>query len=109
MLRAYFVQEFDEPEGLAVIAETVREAKQIAYPSGDFSCEWIDMRVRWMRNANIDGLEKGIIRDCLDALRREIYAFIEAGHYPCDNCGCKGELHGYKGKALCSKCYEEAV
>lgn len=105
MLRAYIVQEFDDPEGLAVIAETAKEAKKLAFGTGDFPCEWIELRVQWIREANVEGLQKGVMSDCLDALRRGIFSFVE--DHPCDKCGHIGHLQEYKGCALCYHCYEE--
>ncbi|HEY3363118.1 MAG TPA: hypothetical protein VGK06_15210 [Methanosarcina sp.] len=59
-LRAYFVQDAKEQEiGVAVIAQTTREAKQIAYNSGELCCKYIDLRARWLRNVNVKGLKKG--------------------------------------------------
>lgn len=105
MLRAYFVQEYDDPEGIAVIAETAKDAKKIAYNTGDFPCEWIELRVQWLRNANIEGLEKGVVEANTDTLRRGLYGVIY-GH-PCDICGNVCRLQELNGKAVCWHCYEE--
>jgi hypothetical protein len=59
-LRAYFVQDAGEQEiGVAVIAQTTREAKKIAYNSGELYCKYIDLRARWLRNVNVEGFKKG--------------------------------------------------
>jgi len=107
LLRAYFVHDQDEAEGQAVIAETAREAKNIAYYSKNFiSSEFTDLRVRWLRGANITGLEKGIVKDDIDALKRGMYSDVEGVREVCGNNGFLSEING---KAVCGDCYDNIV
>ena len=96
-LRAYAVKPYADCEWCEVaIAESAKEAKKMAWDEGDdirgCSCEdngWIDVTVRWLKNAYIDGLEKGMISDELDGLKREMYSYVEA---KCPICGTNTEL-----------------
>jgi hypothetical protein len=106
-LRAYFAQDAGEEEiGFAVIAHNSREAKKIAYNSGELNCDYIDLRIRWLRNVNVEGLKKGMMADDVEALRRGMYSFVESDE--CDECGEVGTLQELHGKALCEDCYEKA-
>jgi hypothetical protein len=102
-LRAYFVHSKWEATGQAIVAKTAREARQY-FDTSDDDCEFTDVRARWIRDANTDGLEEGAVRDYIDALRRKMYSFIENGK--CDVCGKVGYAEEYKGKVVCEDCLE---
>ena len=104
MLRAYFVRDYDEATGIAVVAESAKEAKTLAYASGGLPfSEYIDLRVHWVRNAEVSGLEKGLIKNDTDALKRGMYSEIEGR---CEECGINGRVRVIKGKVVCIDCYD---
>ncbi|MCK4252287.1 hypothetical protein KAX97_12635 [candidate division WOR-3 bacterium] len=80
--RCYYCCEEGETYGIAIIAKSVKEAKKLAFRElFEFECEWIYLRVNWLKEANIDGLEYGMVDDqisCKTAVERGIYAFCES-------------------------------
>ena len=84
MKRGYYVYEEDEEDGLAVVADTLREAKKIAFRSRDIGNEWLEISGRWIRDANVTGLKKGILYNLHEGLLRGFYSYIEGD---CDDCG----------------------
>lgn len=107
--RGYFVKVKDEESGIAVVAINGKEAKKIAYHSGNLTdsiinTDWIDIRVTWMRKANVEDLPNGVITDEMLALRRGVYTWVECGE--CDKCHEGGQLEMYNNKALCLDCLD---
>jgi len=103
--RGYFVSEIDE-DGVGVVATSGREAKKIAYHQELYLyCDWIDMRVRWVKDAEVADLPIGIIRDGKLGLKRGLFSCIE--DEPCDMCGNNNLLTLINGKALCDACAEK--
>lgn len=107
MKRGYFVYPDDgEFWGIGVVASTAKEAKNIAFASGELiEADWIDIRVRWQRSAEVNVLPTGIVQDMHTGLLCGLYGFIEG--YKCDNCGKEEVLKLCKGKALCDDCIEK--
>jgi len=105
MKRGYFVYPKEELEGIGVVASTAKEAKSIAFASGEIPCDWTDMRVRWVRDAEVDILPVGVVLNMYQGLLCGIYGHIEG--YKCDGCGADTVLREYKGKALCDECIEK--
>ena len=105
MKRCYFVYEKDELDGIGVVATTAKEAKSIAYASGEIDCDWIDMRVRWERDAEVVILPTGIVLDMREGLLHGIYGYAEG--YKCEECGADTVLRACNGKALCDECIEK--
>lgn len=106
MLRAYFVENPWLDCGVAVIANTGREAKKIAFGNDNLlDSNYTDLRVTWVRNAKVNGLKSGVLDDGKEALRRRIYAWIDEGE--CDECGDNTYLEELEGKALCMECIEK--
>ena len=103
MKRGYFVHGYDETWGIAIVASTAREAKNIAYAELHDE-EWIDIRVRWIKNVYLEGLDTGIVHNLRDGLLRGFFGYIEGW---CDNCGNETELEVCSGKALCFDCMEK--
>lgn len=107
MNRGYFVHEKDETDwGIPVVASTAREAKRIAFATSELSGYWwIDLRCRWQRHANVDGLPIGIVHDCMDALRRDIYHWLDDA--TCDICDKEDTyVESLDGMAVCIDCAE---
>ena len=103
--RGYYVHSEDDSWGIAVVATTTREAKKIAFAVDEFpDDEWINIRARWERDADVTGLDIGILYDLRDGILRGFYQYIEA---TCDNCGSVSDLIACNGKALCYKCAEK--
>jgi ribosomal protein L29 len=71
-LRAYMVN-YDDGEGSElVIAETLQEAKVIAWNQSDWLSdvgEYIEIRAKWCRG-NTEGLTKGLHEDWIDELNK---------------------------------------
>ena len=106
MKRGYFVYCDDDEAGLAVVAGTIAEAKRIAWReifSSDY--EWIDMRARWVKGADVSDLRIGVVQDVRDALLRGLYGSLM--EYPCDECGRDADVVCHKGRALCACCIEQ--
>ena len=104
--RGYFVHNSDEWCGFAVVATSAKEAKKIMHDSGELSIgDWIDIRVRWMRDAKVDDLPIGMVADDRDALIRGLYGTL--AEYPCDECGGERDMICYKGWVLCACCVEK--
>jgi len=103
MKRGYYIHGGDEVYGVAVVANSLREAKKKAFIFLDED-EWIEMKGRWIRDANVIGLEEGIIHDLYDGLRRGFYSYIEGN---CEACGEESHLSLCSDKALCFDCAEK--
>ena len=92
-LKCYFVEakNHDEPNGVSATACNALDAKKYAFPYlAEYDVEWIDMRPRLLKNANIDGLEEGHVFEgsdkiMHDALYRNVYCSIS--ECTCPNCG----------------------
>lgn len=110
-LRAYFWKPDTDAEfGLAVVAHNVQEAKQLgatewgATVGHDDNNWWIKQRCNWTRDANVDGLDVGVVEE-LDGLRRGMYGWLEDER--CDICKDMGRLTCVNETAVCSNCEEK--
>ena len=107
--RAYYVYiDLAEGECVAVVAENTREAKKIGFEALreiDLDFEWTELRVKWIRDANVDGLQKGVV-DVIEGLKRGIYSYAEG--FECPKCGEEGILIYKNGEVICLDCvYKE--
>lgn len=103
MNRGYFVKEKGAEWGIPVVATSAREAKRLAFGASELDCDWINLRCKWMRNANVDGLLIGAVHDFMDALRRGIIECLEEGN--CDICDATNTyLEAIGGDAVCGGC-----
>ena len=104
--RGYFVHNGDEWCGFAVVAMSAKKAKKIVHNSGELiGTDWIDIRVRWIRDAKVSDLPIGIVADDRDALIRGLYGTL--AEYPCDECGKERDVICCYGRVLCSCCAEK--
>jgi len=109
MMRGYFV-DLGDGEGFGVVAESVREAKKLAYKyaTREFcDVDFIDLSVRWQRAANIEGLEKGIIDDGIIGLKAGLFGYAIGETCPIcgdENCMIRCE----DGLIGCDDCLEES-
>jgi hypothetical protein len=109
MKRGYYVHNNDDDQGgIAVVATTAKEAKNMVYKSGELvygDTSYIAIRARWCKDADVNDLPIGIVHDDKDALIRGLYGGIVES--PCDDCGKDGDLICCSGRALCADCVEK--
>lgn len=108
-LRGYFIRaEKDAEYGIAVVAKSAKSAKIIAIHSGDMSDydEFIDVTVSWIRDADVKGLVEGVVEAGVDALKRNLYGYLE--DVECPNCGhTVSHLENDESIVLCEDCKEK--
>lgn len=101
----------DADYGFAIIANNGKQAKQLLYDYQDVGSEcewnWIDIRIKWNKDAKVEHLPIGVITDLRIGLECGIFAYIS--DFECDKCGCEGDVQLYKGKVLCESCYDKAI
>ena len=109
-MRAYYVSDEDNENAIAVVADNSREAKKLGWSSiRECGCEYVDMRVHWLKKANMSNLKKGVLKSHLDALKRGFFDYIK--YEDCPKCKTKnttvyydnGELGGFS----CDECEDE--
>ena len=108
-LKAYFWKPYkDSDTGIAIVAPNLKQAKVMgwAFWGSDVGNddEYIEQHCKWIKDANIEGIEEPTVIDDIDGLRRNIYGWIEDA--PCDICGHDNMLYHCEGKALCNDCIE---
>lgn len=106
-MRAYFVYDADETEGCVVVADTVRAAIKLAANNvGLFDAAYFNVRARWIRNVNIDGLSRGVINS-IECLKRDMCSYVT--DTACPTCGAtyvtifKDEDNN--NTIVCNKCW----
>ena len=106
IMRAYLVFRAGDTaySGFAVIADTAKEAIKIAFQGSGDVIRYIDIRAIWIKQARVDGLNKGVLKDHKDGLLRGMYPFIYAC---CDLCDYSGKVKELNGKAVCYNCYDK--
>jgi hypothetical protein len=84
-MRAYFVV-FDEYEntGIAFVAQNSKEARKMAWKSGEWDGNYIDIKPVEIKGANVDSLPPGEVMATIDALKRKIYCTVDD---KCPICG----------------------
>lgn len=67
MKRAYRVNDKENSFVVVIIATSAKFAKSIAFNDVDIHCDyrWIDLRVRWIKDAKVDNLDIGFVDDKL--------------------------------------------
>jgi len=107
--RVYFITPSqDEEFGVAVIGKSVKQVKK-DHHNNIFDCEYIDMRVKWLKHISkkiIEDIPYGEIELRL-ALKIGAYYWIE--DY-CDNCGKSETMDSdsiVRNKILCDKCLKK--
>lgn len=111
-LKGYlWIPDEDGEFGIAVIAETNREARKLGYTWWGEQCghddpdSFILQRCRLIKGPiRIDDLEKGVLSDGKEGLRRGLYGFVEDER--CDVCKKKRTLYQYKNLVVCNDCIE---
>ena len=106
MKRGYYVHPVDENEGIGVIAQNAKEAKTKGYyelkSEYNYDLEYIEVRVKWNKNAKVDHLPYGIV-DIEDGLKCGLYSYAEG--YRCPNCKTNNaDLELEDQIIVCSQC-----
>jgi hypothetical protein len=110
-MRAYFVTTDDfEGTGVVAIANTSKEARiMVSKTSYSENCEsFIDIKPRWIRNANIEGLSPGVLEDWEEGLKRGFYSFI-AGDCPECKASPVDQIMYDNGKFSCEICRRHQI
>ena len=107
MTRGYFAEEKDGDYGFPIVATSAREAKGIAATITDLDCDYVDIRVRWVRDARVDGLPIGHLEDLKEALRREFFGYLEDGI--CERCGKEDYVELWDEKIICRDCRDAKI
>ena len=106
-MRAYTVT-VDEDEGtvLGIVSDTAKEARIIAFNTGDIDRPWIEVKAEWHKNVDVSGLEKGIV-PLIEGVKRGIYGWAET---QCPKCGNNSRIFLQKdGSVTCMKCLEDSA
>ncbi len=110
--KCYFGCIEGENTGIAVVAEDLKQAKKFLWHvlSQDYGGEdYIDMRVRMMRNARIQDLPVGHVfmseEELQDGVERGAYGYLEEGGI-CKRCGKSGYVEHINEPpyAVCMEC-----
>ena len=106
-LRGYFVYDKWEDAGVAVVAHTGQEAKKRGFSlvEGMHSSEWIDVTTRWMKDADVSGIDEPTVLSFEDGLRRGIFLYVE--DLTCEVCGEDSHCEFVKGKIMCYDCQDK--
>ena len=107
MIRGYFVIADGADSGVGVIASSCTEAKSIAFSHEMFEdTEWIELRVTWQKEANVDGLPLGVVEDPMEGLKRNLYYSAECED--CPKCGNEERfITKVNGEIMCDQCEDE--
>jgi len=100
-LRLYHVEDASGEIRACVVAHTVKDAKQMIW-NHDFvhDVDWIDLRVSWNKNADIEGFGRGVIdteEDCLKAIKKGIFHYQGDG---CEYCGYNEECSKHLNRPI---------
>ena len=108
MKKGYYVYvPDDDGVSIAVVATSSKEAKKIGYKylNNEYDVDFLDVRVKWKRDANVDDLPVGIEKDYLTGLKRGIYGFI---YGRCEKCDEETYIELHAGVAMCGGCCVDA-
>ena len=84
-MRAYITTDLAEEYAVAFVADTAREARNMAIGHDVLSdLDFVDIRIKWLKGIDIAGLPKGEI-GVMEGLKRGAYAYIFG--LPCPHCG----------------------
>jgi hypothetical protein len=110
MKRGYLVSVADGEFGVAVVAQTSKEAKSIARKNDIYDlfcdCEYTEIEVKWQKDSKVDDLSIGVIDNAILALERNIYGYVDGEK--CPVCHEEAYLSNVDGKVMCSQCEEKA-
>ena len=106
-LRAYsWIPYTDADCGIVVVAYNAKQAKQMGRFAGIDYDEYIDIRVKRIRKADVSGITKPkVIQSGKEGLRRKLYGWVDED---CDFCGRYAQISEIKeDKFICNECYEK--
>ena len=100
-MRAYMISDGEQEGCVVFVADTAKEARNMAVGHDMImDCDFIDIRVRWCRDVDVSGLDKGEI-PVLEGLYRGAYLYVFG--LPCPHCGAdEPDLKIYK--EYCDRC-----
>lgn len=104
-MRGYFVYDRYENQGVAVVANSAKEAKKIGFNSVEamYGSEWIEVSVKWIKDANVSEIVGSGELSLADGLRRGIFEYV-AG-VDCEICGKRfTRCKMLNGKIVCTDC-----
>jgi hypothetical protein len=112
MKRIYFVNEKNDYQGFAVVAENANQAKGYVRDGDHVDCDWIDTRVSLLKDENgkeripSDDLPIGHIYEAMEGLKAGIYSYLP--EYDCPVCGEIIDVYLFEdGSISCEICQEE--
>jgi len=82
-MRLYSVTD-DDDGCVLVVANNAKEARGVGL--AELDCEFIDIRVRWIKNADVKNIEAGLYKDDYKALKNGWYSCI---YDTCPICGAR--------------------
>ncbi len=92
-----------------IVCNSSKEAKGISFRElRDYGsdCEYIDVRVKWIKEGNIEGLPFGVCDEAEELIRRNIFQRLPEGGR-CDRCNQFDiPVEHYKGECLCIECID---
>jgi hypothetical protein len=105
-MRAYWVGDNDEGYGYAVVADRESEAKSLArHCDGLCDMDWVDLRCHVIKDANIEGLGKGVMEDYIEGLKRGLYNHVIGE--TCPKCKREDVKVQYDNGFFCDCCEDE--
>lgn len=108
MKRGYFVDEEGADYGQRVVARSSKDAKRMCLGTELFcDSEYIDIKVKWMKKANVENLSIGLVDDLIEGLKAGIYSWVE--EEDCPECHKTDMIYNNEGYIGCSDCYEESL
>lgn len=92
----------DEDYGsVAIVEESFKEAKKVAYGELMGHSEWIDLRGRMIQNVDVSKLPMGSV-DLDTGLITGIYGWVE--DWTCPKCNNEKTVYANQGNPCCADC-----
>ena len=106
MKRGYFVYEDDADYGQAVVATSSKKAKSMCLRTELFcESEYIDIKVKWKKKANVEKLNIGLVDDLIEGLKAGLYSYVE--EESCPICKRTDMIYNNNDYISCSECYDK--
>lgn len=104
--KGYLISVCDDDYSIAVVAESSQEAKKIGWQKEKeegWDWEYCDLRVKWIRDADVSNLPFGVVEDLLAGLKAKLYSWIEQEYLTCPSCESEvDKLFQDSGKIYCN-------
>jgi hypothetical protein len=106
--RCYHVHSTDGEYGYSIVASKSCDAKRMlaARIMDEEGCEWLDLRVQWLKNVRVDDKPIGyVFEDLIEGIGRGAYTYAEC---ECPVCKHEADVKRWDdGSVSCEGCYEE--